>query len=33
MTITAFENAARWHFANPPATWTVPLTSMRRRTF
>lgn len=23
MTITAFENAARWHFANPPATWTV----------
>lgn len=23
MTLTAFEKAARWHFANPPATWTV----------
>lgn len=23
MTLAAFEKAARWHFANPPATWTV----------
>lgn len=23
MALTAFEKAARWHFANPPATWTV----------
>lgn len=23
MSLAAFEKAARWHFANPPATWTV----------